>query len=177
MKTRFAFGKESIEVSVPDGFDYEVVRSRAARALDDAAGALAAALDSPIGCEPLAKLAAGKRTAAIAVCDITRPAPNRATLPPLLTRLHQAGIPVEGVTILIATGLHRGATKEELDVIRRTGDCGEVSRGQPRCTQLCGASRAGDNEARDAGLYRRAVYGGGSAHHTWICGAAPDAGL
>jgi nickel-dependent lactate racemase len=48
------------------------------------------------------------------VCDITRPAPNRVTLPPLLKRLHGAGIPVEGVTILIATGLHRGATEDEV---------------------------------------------------------------
>ncbi len=63
------------------------------------------------------KLAAGKRTAAISVCDITRPAPNRVTLPPLLKRLHAAGIPEDGIVILIATGLHRAATKEELDVI------------------------------------------------------------
>jgi nickel-dependent lactate racemase len=39
------------------------------------------------------------------------------TLPPLLKRLHEAGIPVEGVTILIATGLHRGATKDEMVAI------------------------------------------------------------
>jgi nickel-dependent lactate racemase len=39
------------------------------------------------------------------------------TLPPLLERLHRAGIPVEGVTILIATGLHRAATPEEVETI------------------------------------------------------------
>jgi nickel-dependent lactate racemase len=117
MKTHFAFGKHGIEVSVPDGFDCQVVRSRAAQPLNDAAGALEAALDRPIHSDPLEKLAAGKRTAAIAVCDITRPAPNRITLPFLLRRLHAAGIPKDGVTILIATGLHRAATKEELDII------------------------------------------------------------
>jgi lactate racemase len=117
MKTRFAFGKEGIDVAVPDGFDCRVVRGRAARALENPAKALDAALDGPIGCGPLSKLATGKRTAAISVCDITRPAPNRVTLPPLLKRLHEAGIPAEGVTILIATGLHRAATREELDVI------------------------------------------------------------
>jgi nickel-dependent lactate racemase len=117
MKTRFAFGKHGIEVAVPQGFDCQVVRSRDANAVRDVAGALDAALDSPIGCEALTKLATGKRTAAISVCDITRPAPNRVTLPPLLRRLHQAGIPREGVIILIATGLHRAATKDELDVI------------------------------------------------------------
>jgi lactate racemase len=117
MKTHFAFGKNGIDVEVPEGFDCQVVRSRAAQALENVAGALEAALDHPIHSEPLEKLAAGKRTAAISVCDITRPAPNRITLPPLLKRLHAAGIPKEGVTILIATGLHRAATTEELDII------------------------------------------------------------
>jgi nickel-dependent lactate racemase len=117
MKTHFAFGKNGIDVEVPEGFDCQVVRSRAAQALDNVAGALEAALDHPIHSEPLDKIAAGKRTVAISVCDITRPAPNRITLPPLLERLHAAGIPKEGVTILIATGLHRAATTEELDII------------------------------------------------------------
>ncbi|MGA2636054.1 MAG: nickel-dependent lactate racemase [Terracidiphilus sp.] len=114
MKTQFSFGKNGIEVSVPEGFDCQVIRSRSGVALKDAATALGAALDEPIGCEPLAALAAGKKTAAISVCDITRPAPNRVTLPPLLKRLHEAGIPVGGITILIATGLHRGATEDEV---------------------------------------------------------------
>jgi len=122
MKTHFSFGKSGIEVSVPDRFACQVVKSRSAAALADGprwalGNALEAALDSPIGCAPLAALAAGKKTAAISVCDITRPAPNRVTLPPLLARLHEAGIPAEGITILIATGLHRAATADEIDTI------------------------------------------------------------
>ncbi len=117
MKTRFSFGKSGIDVPIPDGFRTQLIMSRSARALDDEQAALNAALDSPIGCPPLSDLATGKKTAAISVCDITRPAPNRVTLPPMLDRLHQAGIPVEGITILIATGLHRGATEEEIDTI------------------------------------------------------------
>ncbi|MDR3750964.1 MAG: nickel-dependent lactate racemase [Terracidiphilus sp.] len=122
MKTQFSFGKNGIEVSVPDGFVCQVVKSRSAAALTDGprwalGDALEAALDNPIGCESLAALAAGKKTAAISVCDITRPAPNRVTLPPLLARLHEAGIPAEGITILIATGLHRAATTDEIETI------------------------------------------------------------
>jgi nickel-dependent lactate racemase len=40
-----------------------------------------------------------------------------AALPPLLRRLHDSGVPIHGVTILIATGLHRGATEEEIQRI------------------------------------------------------------
>lgn len=114
MKTRIAYGKQGIEVQIPDAFNGQVVHGRSARALADGTAALDAALDAPIGSAPLVELARGKRTAAISVCDITRPAPNAVTLPPLLKRLHQGGIPVEGITILIATGLHRTATADEV---------------------------------------------------------------
>jgi nickel-dependent lactate racemase len=117
MKVPFAFGKHGIDVTVPDSVRAEVIHCRSASALPDASAAIAEALDHPIGSVPLTALAAGKRTAAISVCDITRPAPNSVTLPPLLARLHEAGIPVDGVTILIATGLHRGATEDEIITI------------------------------------------------------------
>jgi nickel-dependent lactate racemase len=117
MQIRFAFGQHGLDVNLPDGPRYEVIESRSASPLPDVAAALDAALDRPIACKPLRELAAGKKTAAISVCDITRPAPNWLTLPPLLKRLHDAGIPVEGVTILIATGLHREATASEINHI------------------------------------------------------------
>ena len=117
MQTEFAFGKTGLTVSLPEGRRYDLIQTRSAAPLPDARAAIAHALDHPIASAPLTELAAGKRTAAINVCDITRPAPNSVTLPPLLERLHAAGIPVEGVTILIATGLHRGATPDEIDTI------------------------------------------------------------
>jgi nickel-dependent lactate racemase len=117
MKVHFSFGKSGMNVQVPDGFRTQLIMSHTARALDDEQAALNAALDAPIGCPPLAVLAVDKKTAAISVCDITRPAPNRVTLPPILDRLHHAGIPAEGITILIATGLHRGATEDEIATI------------------------------------------------------------
>jgi nickel-dependent lactate racemase len=117
MNMRFAFGKEGIDVELPEGHEYELVESRSASPLADVTHALDDALDHPIGCVPLSVLAAGRKTAAISVCDITRPAPNSVTLPPLLRRLHAAGIPIEGVTILIATGLHRAATPGEIEHI------------------------------------------------------------
>ena len=117
MQIRFAFGHDGLDVTLPDGPRYEVIESRSASALPDVEAALNLALDHPIGSKPLSALAAGKKTAAISVCDITRPAPNWLTLPPVLRRLHDAGIPVDGVTILIATGLHREATASEINAI------------------------------------------------------------
>ena len=91
MKAHFSFGRNGIEVRVPDQLRATVIHSRTGAALEDEAGALAWALDHPIGCAPLSELAAGKKTAAISVCDITRPAPNQVTLPPVLKSLHAAG--------------------------------------------------------------------------------------
>src|SRR5580704_2721546 len=117
MKSLFLFGKGGIEVSVPGGFDCHEVRSRKALAVKDEAEAVNEALDHPLACEPVMDLGMGRKTAAISVCDITRPAPNRITLPPLLARLHKAGIASDSIIILIATGLHRAATREEVDII------------------------------------------------------------
>ena len=117
MKVQIAFGKRGLELDLPDGPDYHVVKVHSAPPLADVEKALAAALDAPVAGLPLMELARGKKSAAISVCDITRPAPNPITLPPVLERLHRAGIPPENVTICIATGLHRGATDDELRTI------------------------------------------------------------
>ena len=109
-----AFGRDGIAAELPEGYNYVVLDVKSATALADQAGAISAALDAPIGCAPLRDLARGKKTAAISVCDITRPAPNRKVLPHVLQRLEEAGIPREGIVILIATGLHRPATEAEI---------------------------------------------------------------
>ncbi|MBA3973238.1 MAG: hypothetical protein C0504_03345 [Candidatus Solibacter sp.] len=118
MKTvEFAFGKTGLEVTLPEGPEWQELRVKWAESLEDPIEAIEQALDAPIGCAPLAEMAGGKRSAAISVCDITRPAPNRLTLPPVLRRLAEAGIPKEETRILIATGLHREASEAELTEI------------------------------------------------------------
>lgn len=114
MRMELAFGKTGVAVELPGGFQYRVLEARSAVPLADPAAAIEAALDSPVGTPPLVEMARGKRSAAISVCDITRPAPNRQVLPPLLRRLESAGIPRDGIIILIATGLHRPATDAEI---------------------------------------------------------------
>lgn len=109
-----AFGRNGIEAELPPGFDYLVLEAKSAGASTNALADLEAALDAPIGTAPLESLAAGKSSAAISICDITRPAPNRVVLPPVLRRLEGAGVPRSRIVILIATGLHRPATEREI---------------------------------------------------------------
>ena len=135
MRIDLAFGKTGLTVEVPEGFRYRVLEARSAKPLDDWQQAVESALDRPVGAPPLAELARGQESAAISVCDITRPAPNRLTLPPVLRRLEDAGIPRESITILIATGLHRAATESEIREI-----CGE---------EVAGAYRVVNHDARN----------------------------
>src|SRR5437879_12807007 len=100
MRVDFAFGRTGLIADLPTGFRYQILEARSARPLADAVAAVEAALDSPIGSTPLEKLAGGRESAAISVCDITRPAPNRLVLPPVLRRLASAGIAPEDVNSL-----------------------------------------------------------------------------
>ncbi|MDO4331976.1 MAG: nickel-dependent lactate racemase [Eubacteriales bacterium] len=71
------------------------------------------AMESPIGSAHLEELAAGKKTATVILSDHTRPVPSRVILPPLLEALRK-GSPDIRITLLVATGCHRGTTVEEL---------------------------------------------------------------
>ncbi len=117
MKVQLAFDRKGTTVNIPDELDAQVLRPRFASGLADDDAALAAAIASPIGCPGLKELARGKRSAAISVCDITRPAPNKTVLPHVIRALQAGGIATSEITILIATGLHREATAEELEEI------------------------------------------------------------
>ena len=140
MHTQLAFGKTGLPVELPEGFAYRVLEARSATPLPDWQAAIEEALDHPIGAKSLAELARGRHSAAISVCDITRPAPNRLTLPPILRRLESAGIPRENITILIATGLHRPATPAEIREI-----CGE---------DIASTVRVVNHDARDLSSHR-----------------------
>jgi nickel-dependent lactate racemase len=117
MKVKLAFGREGAEIELPSHIRATVLAAKFAEAAEAADNALAEALYGPIKSPPLFDLAKGKATAAISICDITRPAPNRVVLPHVLGTLEKAGIPRAGITILIATGLHRSATVQELQEI------------------------------------------------------------
>jgi len=114
MILRIDYGREGMEVDIPEGNLLKVLRMSPAAPLAEPGEAVAASLREPMDSPPLAELARGKRTACVAICDVTRPAPNRVLLPPLLRALEEAGVPRDGTTILIATGLHRACTADEI---------------------------------------------------------------
>ena len=71
------------------------------------------ALDTHYDSPTLEQLCQGKRDIVIISSDHTRPVPSRVTMPILLRRIHAAA-PEAHVRILVATGMHRASTHEEL---------------------------------------------------------------
>ena len=108
------YGRGTLPVTPPRGCVPTVIEKRAMPVLADPPARCAAPWPEPVGVPPLAELARGKRSACILICDITRPVPNGLFLAPLIRTLLDAGVPPAGITVLVATGLHRPNEGAEL---------------------------------------------------------------
>lgn len=114
MQLTLPYGRHGLPVTLPDHNLRHVLRLTPLPPLADPLAAVKQALAAPLGTPPLAQVARGRRDAVIVVSDITRPVPSHLLLPPLLETLASAGLSPQRVTVLVATGLHRGNTPEEL---------------------------------------------------------------
>ena len=111
MRVTLAYGTNGLPVSFRRPVD--VIEPAEGKPLDDPREALRAALRDPIDARPLGEIAASGDQVVIVISDVTRPAPNRAMVSALLGEL--AHVPPEQITLLIATGLHRPCTPEEIE--------------------------------------------------------------
>jgi nickel-dependent lactate racemase len=134
VKIHLPYGERGIDAEVPDSAT--VLLPERTPPLADAAAAVRAAIDAPIGSAPLRRIARAGQKAAIIVSDVTRPVPNQVILPPLLETIEAAGVARDDVTIVIGTGLHRPSRHDER---RRILGDGILSR-----------YRIVDHDARDA---------------------------
>lgn len=114
MKVSLRYGKGEIEITLPEGNEITVIQKPAMPVHPDPALAVADALRQPVASRSLEALASGASSACIAICDITRPVPNALFLRPVIELLTRAGVPKSGITVIVATGLHRPNEGEEL---------------------------------------------------------------
>lgn len=114
MRIKLDYGKTGLQVDLPDANVIGPLSLKPVAPLHDPAAEVERKLLQPTGTVPLAELGKGKRTACILICDITRPVPNELLLTPILRTLEEAGVPREGICVLIATGLHRPNEGAEL---------------------------------------------------------------
>ncbi len=111
----FPYGKTVQTIDLPDDRLRGVLRSRmhAYRPAESEEALVAQALAQPVGTPRLRDMAAGKRKVVIIASDHTRPVPSKIIMPQMLAEI-RAGNPDAEITILIATGCHRGTTRDEL---------------------------------------------------------------
>ena len=114
MNLNMLYGKKELNIELPEDIRVFNVEKHPMPVIDNEQEAILRSFDTPIGSKDLHRLAQGKRSACILICDITRPVPNGQILPPLIDTLTSAGIGEENILILVATGLHRPNEGEEL---------------------------------------------------------------
>ena len=107
-----AYGRTGLIVDFPAACT-TVLEPSFIEGLSDPEEAIRKALRHPIGADPLRSMISADQTVAISVCDITRPIPSRTILPVILQEL--AHVPANRIVILVATGTHRGNTRDELN--------------------------------------------------------------
>ena len=116
MKTiSFPYGKTHLEYAFDENELQEVLTS-SIEEYDpgtDGEKLVENALQNPIGSAPLGELAKGKSKVVIIASDHTRPVPSKVLMPRMLREIRK-GNPDADITILIATGCHRGTTMDEL---------------------------------------------------------------
>ena len=112
------YGKTPFEMTFPD--EWKVTRCAMRDGPDISDTQIEEAFLHPIGTQPLSELAKGRKNAAIAVDDMTRPTQAYRILPILLRHLEKAGLSRKDVTIVIALGAHRSMDKK--DMVKKLGE-------------------------------------------------------
>jgi nickel-dependent lactate racemase len=113
------YGKKEIQISIQDKNIIQILNSSKQKILLQPEDWLKEILKNPINSPSLKNLLIQKKAekVLIIVNDITRPTPYDVILPPLLEELHHIGIKKENIIFIIATGSHRGNSKEEIKEI------------------------------------------------------------
>jgi len=107
------FGDRTAPLDFPAGWRVHRLDPADAPELDDAA--IERSFAEPLGTPPLRELCRGRRSAAIAVDDLTRPTPAARILPVLLRELAAGGIGPANVRIVMGTAAHRPMERGELE--------------------------------------------------------------
>jgi nickel-dependent lactate racemase len=108
------YGHDTMAVQVPSEKLVGVFLPRFLTPVSDAAQALCDALAHPVSSPRLRDLAVRSHRAAIAIEDATRPVPNALLLDAVMAELEAGGVSPQQVVVIVATGLHRPMSEDEL---------------------------------------------------------------
>jgi len=116
---KLKYGKEEVSLPIQGKNIIKILNLKKQKALLNPESRLKNLLKNPINSLSLGDLIIQKKAkkVLIIVNDITRPTPYKVILPPLLDELHQIGIKKENIIFIVATGIHRCNSQEEIKEI------------------------------------------------------------
>jgi nickel-dependent lactate racemase len=116
---KLKYGKKEVQLPIQDKNIIKILNPEKQEVLLNPENKLKELLKNPIGCPSLRELIFQKKASKILIIvnDITRPTPYEIILLPLLNELHQIGIKKESIIFMVATGIHRSNSQEEIKEI------------------------------------------------------------
>lgn len=112
-----------MEIKIPYGTAYQKLEIKECQVIEsdiqnlkacaDGHEAVKTAMKTPYGGITLKEMAAGKKRTVLIISDHTRPVPSKYIVPHMLSEIRE-GNPDMDITLLVATGCHRGTTADEL---------------------------------------------------------------
>lgn len=146
MEIKIPYGKTYQTLEIKE--DFQLIESKI-QELGKAADEDKIVLDAmaaPIASPRLRELAAGKKNAVVIISDHTRPVPSKRIIPHMLAELREGNPDIE-ITLLVATGCHRGTTPDEL--VHKLGE--EIASREHIVVHDCDASPLTDLGALPSG--------------------------
>ncbi len=111
------YGDQELEIRTPSSWQVRAYWPDDAPDIGDEG--IEQAFAAPIGTGAIAELARDKRRVAIAVDDISRPAPAARLMPIVMRELKAAGVDLDDVVVVLGTGTHAPMLKEA--VLKKLG--------------------------------------------------------
>lgn len=111
------YGRKVVKLQIPEDNLLGVLKTGNIPAVDDERQAVVNALRNPIASPPLHEIVKAGDKVVIIASDITRNARNPVVIPAVIDELKGAGVKPEDMTIVVATGTHRGHSREELEYL------------------------------------------------------------
>ncbi|TYP57454.1 nickel-dependent lactate racemase [Thermosediminibacter litoriperuensis] len=109
------YGRGTMTLKIPARNVLGVLETQAVPAVPDEKEAVVEAVRNPTGSPPLSELVKKGDSVVVIASDITRNVRNPVVIPTILEELRESGIPYEDITVVVATGTHRGHTRQELE--------------------------------------------------------------
>ena len=116
-EVKLLYGKNGIKLNIKDDWNANIIRKPLMPIINDISDEVNKALNNPINSLSIDKISSKGQSVCILVCDITRPVPNKLFLKQIILKFINAGISTDNILIIIATGLHRPASKDEITEI------------------------------------------------------------